>query len=263
MATVTVAQRKSAAERGKLVEMVWDPITRIVGSLGLYTRIDFEKKEVAECFSTSSVFRGYSIFMLRYSLVGTHVLVAVENGRFESLIEPTETARMFVAQCRNLHTWPVLVGDRTRQNVMLSSPIVLYDFPSVAKESRGDLCDAAEIDEILTLRILTMTEAEKQEARRTDPRAREILDSVDAIAPSDLAALHGTLRSADFFNPPGTPSPEDATIDIGGCRIARGSHGDGLLAPLGRCGGRGRLSPGEYAWRPDLCASRFLRQLCD
>jgi hydrogenase large subunit len=63
MATVTVAERKSAAERGKLVEMVWDPITRIVGSLGLYTRIDFDKKEVAECFSTSSVFRGYSIFM--------------------------------------------------------------------------------------------------------------------------------------------------------------------------------------------------------
>jgi len=63
MATVTTTQRKSASERGKLVEMVWDPITRIVGSLGLYTRIDFEKREVAECFSTSSIFRGYSIFM--------------------------------------------------------------------------------------------------------------------------------------------------------------------------------------------------------
>jgi hydrogenase large subunit len=63
MATVTTAERKSASERGRLVEMVWDPITRIVGSLGLYTRIDFEKKEVAECFSTSSIFRGYSIFM--------------------------------------------------------------------------------------------------------------------------------------------------------------------------------------------------------
>jgi len=162
--------------------------------------------------------------MLRYSLVGTHLLLAVENGRFESLIDPAETAKTMTAQCRNVHTWPVLVGDRIQQNLMLSSPIVLYDFPSVAKESRGDLCDAAEIDEILTLRILTMTEAEKQEARRTDPRAREILDSVDAIAPSELAALHGTLRSADFFNPPGTPSPEDATIDIGGCRIARGSH---------------------------------------
>ncbi len=63
MATVTLTERKSAADRSKLVEMVWDPITRIVGSLGLYTRIDFDKKEVAECFSTSSVFRGYSVFM--------------------------------------------------------------------------------------------------------------------------------------------------------------------------------------------------------
>jgi hydrogenase large subunit len=47
----------------KLVEMSWDPITRIVGSLGIYTKIDFENKQVAECYSTSSIFRGYSIFM--------------------------------------------------------------------------------------------------------------------------------------------------------------------------------------------------------
>jgi hydrogenase large subunit len=63
MATVTTTERQTASDKGRLVEMVWDPITRIVGSLGLYTRIDFEKKEVAECFSTSSIFRGYSIFM--------------------------------------------------------------------------------------------------------------------------------------------------------------------------------------------------------
>ncbi|HMF95475.1 MAG TPA: nickel-dependent hydrogenase large subunit [Vicinamibacterales bacterium] len=63
MATVTTTEQKSASERSRLVEMVWDPITRIVGRLGLYARIDFEKREVAECFSTSSIFRGYSIFM--------------------------------------------------------------------------------------------------------------------------------------------------------------------------------------------------------
>jgi len=63
MTTAATTERKSSSERGRLVEMVWDPITRIVGSLGLYTRIDFEKKIVAECFSTSSIFRGYSIFM--------------------------------------------------------------------------------------------------------------------------------------------------------------------------------------------------------
>ncbi len=50
-------------EKSRLVEMSWDPITRIVGSLGIYTKIDFAQKQVAECHSTSSVFRGYSIFM--------------------------------------------------------------------------------------------------------------------------------------------------------------------------------------------------------
>ncbi|WP_397448599.1 nickel-dependent hydrogenase large subunit [Pseudomonas sp. NA-150] len=48
---------------GTLISMNWDPITRIVGSLGIYTKIDFENREVAECHSTSSIFRGYSVFM--------------------------------------------------------------------------------------------------------------------------------------------------------------------------------------------------------
>ena len=55
-------QVKEAGPDG-LVEMAWDPITRIVGSLGIYTKIDFNKKRVAQCHSTSSIFRGYSIFM--------------------------------------------------------------------------------------------------------------------------------------------------------------------------------------------------------
>jgi hydrogenase large subunit len=43
--------------------MAWDPITRIVGSLGIYAKVDFAERRVAECYSTSSIFRGYSIFM--------------------------------------------------------------------------------------------------------------------------------------------------------------------------------------------------------
>src|SRR5881227_1328453 len=46
-----------------LVEMTWDPVTRVIGSLGIHTRIDFDNREVAECRSTSSIFRGYSVFM--------------------------------------------------------------------------------------------------------------------------------------------------------------------------------------------------------
>jgi hydrogenase large subunit len=64
MATTTMPAREAAPKpRGKLVEMNWDPITRIVGNLGIYTKIDFDNKEVVECHSTSSIFRGYSVFM--------------------------------------------------------------------------------------------------------------------------------------------------------------------------------------------------------
>jgi hydrogenase large subunit len=57
------AERPLAPQTGNIVEMAWDPVTRIVGSLGIYTKIDFAQKKVVECYSTSSVFRGYSIFM--------------------------------------------------------------------------------------------------------------------------------------------------------------------------------------------------------
>jgi hydrogenase large subunit len=63
MTTVITPEREAATEPRKLVEMSWDPVTRIVGSLGIYTKLDFEKRRVVECFSTSSMFRGYSIFM--------------------------------------------------------------------------------------------------------------------------------------------------------------------------------------------------------
>jgi len=162
--------------------------------------------------------------MLERSLVGTHVLLGLDNGVFVSMLEPGEDAAPLVADCENRHTWPVLIGDSARRNLMLSSPIVLYDYPSVARESPGDLCDAAEIDEILSLRILTMTDEEKREARATDPRARELLDRVEALTPEALAALHGTIRNADFFNPPGTPPPDAAFVMVDGRRITKGTH---------------------------------------
>ncbi len=64
MSTTTTSTKINTASKPRtLVDMNWDPITRIVGSLGIYTKIDFANKEVAECYSTSSIFRGYSIFM--------------------------------------------------------------------------------------------------------------------------------------------------------------------------------------------------------
>jgi hypothetical protein len=161
--------------------------------------------------------------MLERSLVGTHLLLGLEDGAFVSLVEPPDDAAAAVERCQNRHTWPVLIGDPRRCDLMLSSPIVLYDFPSVAKESPGDLFDAAEIDEILSLRILTMTDEEKEEARSTDPRTRALLDRVESLSPEAMAALHGTIRNTNFFNPAGAP-PDLAFVMIGDHRIAKGSH---------------------------------------
>src|ERR1043165_3858191 len=76
MATLTAPRERKSEAKGNLVEMSWDPITRIVGSLGIYTKIDFSNKQVAECFSTSSVFRGYSIFMLNKDPRDAHFITS-------------------------------------------------------------------------------------------------------------------------------------------------------------------------------------------
>ena len=75
-AEATKTQKPAPAGKSNLVEMSWDPITRIVGSLGIYTKIDFEKKQVAECHSTSSIFRGYSIFMKNKDPRDTHFITS-------------------------------------------------------------------------------------------------------------------------------------------------------------------------------------------
>ena len=95
-----------------------------------------------------------------------------------------------------MHTFPVLAGDSSTRSVMLSSPILMdCDYPKVSPESPGDLFDATEIDEILSLRTLTLTDEEKREARATDPRAAAIIDRVDTIPQDAFERLHGVIRS--------------------------------------------------------------------
>lgn len=76
---------------------------------------------------------------LRRSLLATHLILAVSAGEFVSLLDPPEWARPAAARCVNLHTWPVLVGSADRRDVVLSSPIILYDHPELAPESRAGL----------------------------------------------------------------------------------------------------------------------------
>jgi hypothetical protein len=132
--------------------------------------------------------------VLPYSFLSVHTILGIEDGQFVSLLDPPEVLKRSTEDCVNVGTWPVLVGEEGDRDVMLSSPIILYDYPQVAPESPGNLFDGTEIDEILSLRILTMTDEEKSEMRRSDERAREILERTETMPPEQFVKLHGALR---------------------------------------------------------------------
>lgn len=128
------------------------------------------------------------------SLVSTHTVLTVQAGEFISLLEPPEPLRELAASCCNVGTWPVLVGEAGARDTLLSSPIILYDYPQIAPESAGELFDSTEIDEILTLRIMTLTDDEKREMRSVDERARRILERTESLPAEQLMKLHGAVR---------------------------------------------------------------------
>ena len=123
-----------------------------------------------------------------HSLIAVHTMLAVDDGTFVSLLDPPDDAAAAAATCRSDGAYPVLIGDG---DVVLASPIILYDHPEVAPQSPGDLYDSLEIDEILALRVMTLTDQEKSEARGTDPRAAAIIDRCDDMSAETLGQLHG------------------------------------------------------------------------
>jgi hypothetical protein len=131
---------------------------------------------------------------LQRAFVSAHTVLRADGGRFVSLMDPPPELRRLAERCRNIGTWPVLVGVEGDRHTVLSSPIILYDYPKIAPQSPGDLFDATEIDQLLTLSILSLTDEEQREARDGDPRAREILDRCAALSPEQLMRLNGTLR---------------------------------------------------------------------
>jgi hypothetical protein len=128
------------------------------------------------------------------SLVSTHTVLGIENGSFISLLAPPEAISNLAANCNNVGTWPVLVGEEGQSDTVLSSPIILYDYPRIAPESAGDLFDGTEIDEILSLRIMTLTNEEKREMSQSDERARQMLERTETMPVEQLMKLHGVLR---------------------------------------------------------------------
>jgi len=131
---------------------------------------------------------------LRSSLVSAHTILGVQDGNFVSLLAPPEQIRDLAAGCENIGTWPVLVGEEGQCDTVLSSPIILYDYPRIAPESAGDLFDGTEIDEILSLRIMTLTDDEKREMSQSDERARQMLERTETMPVEQFMKLHGVVR---------------------------------------------------------------------
>jgi hypothetical protein len=177
---------------------------------------------------------------LPWALVAAHMIISVSGGEFISMTDPPIWARAAVAECENIGGWPVLGDPDGGRQVMLSAPIILYDNPELAPESPGELYDGTEIDEILTLRTLALSDEEKVEARATDPRAAALIDRVESMDAPAMARLHGTIRSprsassAGGQPDPAVPwwdpeadasvSPDTDTVTIGGQQVGRGSR---------------------------------------
>jgi hypothetical protein len=164
---------------------------------------------------------------LRLALIASHALIHVPGGRFLSLTDPPEWAEPHAAACGNTGTWPVLAGPEECRELVLSSPVILYDHPRIAAESAGELFDSTEIDEILTLRTLALTDEEKREARATDPRAAALLDRLDDLPPEMLERMHGAIR---YLGPPtqaGTGRPGAGQEVTGQGGTGREAMGEG------------------------------------
>jgi hypothetical protein len=174
------------------------------------------------------------------SLIGTHIIAEAVGGEFVSLLEPPDRAAAAAGRCRQYRCFPVLAGPPGDHRLLLISPIILYDYPEVAEQSDGELFDSTEIDELLTLRVLTMTDDEKAQARATDPLAARIIDRCDTMPSAAMARLHGVLRDPHRVAGliPEVPEgvgwweqstdtavrPEVDAVLVDGVRVARGSR---------------------------------------
>ncbi len=180
--------------RGRVVREHWPLRGRLSVDVEPVPESPSLRKLRVQVENDSAVVAGERAGALRTALVSTHVLLAAENGAFVSVLDPTPEAAAATPALQNRHVFPVLIGDagadEQRAPLALASPIILYDFPQVAPQTDTDAFDGTEIDELLTLSVLSLPDAERDEARATDPRARAIIERAERFDVHDLARVH-------------------------------------------------------------------------
>lgn len=228
---------------GRLVR-VWDPV-----DVGVVTRVQRPESPFpvsvlsvrVENRTTPRDDEPSRRVWLRRALVACHLLLEVEGASFVSQLDGPQWAAGLVAACQNDGLFPVLAGPADQAAVVLSSPIILYDHPQLAPQSESAFFDSLEIDELLSLRTLTLSEDEKREVRGTDPRAAALLGEVEHMPNELWERLHGTVRYLDALAPPPVPAPsldvpwwdpgadggfepESDTVLVGGVEVSRGTR---------------------------------------
>lgn len=232
---IGVISREQAHIEGSF-EIITEPLTESL--LKVTVRVVNQTPAGAEELDSDGI--------LLKTFASTHTILQAQQARFISMIDPGAEYQEAAACCHNTGTWPVLVGDEMKQerHTILSSPIILYDYPKIAPESAGPLFDGTEIDEILSLRILTMTDEEKLEMRNVDEQARRLLERTEALDETSFLKLHGALRQ-----PQPKPRPIEFDDFFGASKPLEGvTVGSTFL----RAGGRVRIRPKARADVIDL-----------
>lgn len=188
---VTAAAREQRAVQG-LIELSVEPIDKVAPDRQVFRLTARVSNETP----LDEAQRQSRHDALLSSLASTHLLLSARTGEFVSLIDPPTGLREAASTCDNKRCWPILLGEPSDRSTMLAPPIILYDYPEISPESPGGLFDSTEIDEILTLRIMTLTDTEKVAMATADPRARALLERVESLPPEQLLALHGVTRDA-------------------------------------------------------------------
>jgi len=203
-----VGSRQISVPAGESLEEVADDVCLVRRWRELRGELEVSSEElrpglhrVTVRVSNTTPFEGGREEALRRTFCSAHVVLTAEQGAFVSLTDPPEELRNEAAACENDGLWPVLVGEEGERHTVLSSPIILPDYPQIAPESPGDLFDGGEIDQMLVLNILSLTDEEKQEMRAADPRTREILERTESLSEEELMSLHGAIREFGMARP--------------------------------------------------------------
>jgi hypothetical protein len=161
---------------------------------------------------------------LRHSLISTHPLLEVENGRFISPLERHGPEGEAALASEPVNTFPVLLGDQDA--AVLGAAIVLPDHPELAPESLGNLFDNTEIEEALLLHVHALSEDERREISSQDPAVREMIERAESTTGEDILGLHGRLTYTEPEADKGAaanggpPKPPPGLDDVRGEREA-------------------------------------------